>query len=108
MSRRAADEALGADPRDLDVNLKKLLQYSQTDAFTREGWMMNSNPKLEMHPDAESLNAFAEQALGEQEREQIVAHLAECGRCREVVFWRGSGAEEMAPELAAAAAARQS
>ncbi len=33
MSRRAADEAMGADPRDLDVNLKKLLQSSQTDAF---------------------------------------------------------------------------
>lgn len=33
LSRRAADEALGADPRDLDVNLKKLLQHSQTDAF---------------------------------------------------------------------------
>ena len=33
MSRRAADEALGADPRDLDLNLKKLLQYSQSDAF---------------------------------------------------------------------------
>jgi RNA polymerase sigma-70 factor (ECF subfamily) len=33
LSRRAADEALGADPRDLDLNLKKLLQYSQSDAF---------------------------------------------------------------------------
>ena len=33
MSWRAADEALGADPRDLDLNLKKLLQHSQTDAF---------------------------------------------------------------------------
>ena len=33
MSRRAADEVLGADPRDLDVNVKKLLQYSQVDAF---------------------------------------------------------------------------
>lgn len=33
MSRRAADEALGTDPRDLDLNLKKLLQYSQSDAF---------------------------------------------------------------------------
>jgi len=33
MNRRAADEALGTDPRDLDVNLKKLLQYSQSDAF---------------------------------------------------------------------------
>jgi RNA polymerase sigma-70 factor (ECF subfamily) len=33
LSKRAADEALGADPRDLDLNLKKLLQYSQSDAF---------------------------------------------------------------------------
>jgi RNA polymerase sigma-70 factor (ECF subfamily) len=33
LSRRAAEEALGADPRDLDLNLKKLLQYSQSDAF---------------------------------------------------------------------------
>jgi RNA polymerase sigma-70 factor, ECF subfamily len=33
MSRRAADEALGSDPRDLDLNLKKLLQYSQLDSF---------------------------------------------------------------------------
>lgn len=33
MSRRAAEEALGADPRDLDVNVKKLLQYSQSDSF---------------------------------------------------------------------------
>lgn len=33
MNRRAAEEALGADPRDLDVNLKKLLQCSQIDAF---------------------------------------------------------------------------
>ena len=33
LSRRAAQEALGADPRDLDVNLKKLLQQSQVDSF---------------------------------------------------------------------------
>jgi RNA polymerase sigma-70 factor (ECF subfamily) len=33
MSKRAAEEALGADPRDLDLNLKKLLQYSQLGAF---------------------------------------------------------------------------
>jgi RNA polymerase sigma-70 factor (ECF subfamily) len=33
LSRRAAEEALGADPRDLDLNLKKLLQYSQSKAF---------------------------------------------------------------------------
>ena len=33
LSRRAAREALGADPGDLNINLKKLLQQSQTDAF---------------------------------------------------------------------------
>jgi RNA polymerase sigma-70 factor (ECF subfamily) len=33
LSRRAAEEALGADPRDLDLNLKKLLQNPHSDAF---------------------------------------------------------------------------
>ena len=33
LSKRAAQEALGADPRDLNLNLKKLLQISQSDAF---------------------------------------------------------------------------
>jgi len=36
LSRRAAQEALGADPRDLDVNLRKLLQNSQTGAFREQ------------------------------------------------------------------------
>jgi RNA polymerase sigma-70 factor, ECF subfamily len=36
LSKRAAQEALGADPRDLDVNLKKLLQTSQTKAFSEK------------------------------------------------------------------------
>jgi RNA polymerase sigma-70 factor, ECF subfamily len=35
-SRRAAEEALGADPRDLDLNLKKLLQHSQSRAFPEQ------------------------------------------------------------------------
>ncbi len=39
-----------------------------------------------MHPDAESLSAFAEQALIGAERDQILAHMASCSRCREVVF----------------------
>jgi hypothetical protein len=68
---------------------------------------MNSNSKLDSHPDAESLNAFAEQALSERERGEILAHLAECGRCREVVFLAQAAAAEMEPEfeLAVAAAA---
>jgi RNA polymerase sigma-70 factor (ECF subfamily) len=33
LSRRAAEEALGADPRDLNINLKKLLQSSEPGPF---------------------------------------------------------------------------
>lgn len=33
LSRRAAEEALGADPRDMDLNLKKLLQNSEPAPF---------------------------------------------------------------------------
>ena len=47
---------------------------------------MNSTPQLDLHPDAESLNAFVEQALGVPEREQVLAHLAGCSRCRQVIF----------------------
>ncbi len=47
---------------------------------------MNAKTQLDFHPDAESLNAFAERALAEGERGQIAAHLAICGRCRDVVF----------------------
>ncbi|MGB7267635.1 MAG: sigma-70 family RNA polymerase sigma factor [Terracidiphilus sp.] len=36
LSRRAAAEALGTDPRDLDVNLKKLLQNSQRETFKEQ------------------------------------------------------------------------
>jgi RNA polymerase sigma-70 factor (ECF subfamily) len=34
LSKRAAEEALGADPRDLELNLRTLLQTSQTPAFS--------------------------------------------------------------------------
>jgi RNA polymerase sigma-70 factor, ECF subfamily len=36
LSRRAAEEALATDPRDVEVNLKKLLQNSQTEAFKEQ------------------------------------------------------------------------
>lgn len=38
LTRRAAQEALGTDPRDVDlgIDLKKLLQYSATNAFTEQ------------------------------------------------------------------------
>lgn len=47
---------------------------------------MNSTSQLDLHPDAESLNGFVEQALPEREREQVLTHLAACGRCRQVVY----------------------
>lgn len=37
------------------------------------------------HPDADLLTAFAENSLGASERERVLAHLAICGECREVV-----------------------
>jgi Putative zinc-finger len=47
---------------------------------------MNPINQSATHPDTESLNAFAEQALPPTEREQILAHMATCGRCRQVVY----------------------
>ncbi len=38
-----------------------------------------------VHPDADLLTAFAEQSLSGSERENVLAHLAACGDCREVV-----------------------
>ncbi len=46
---------------------------------------MNVRGQYEMHPDAETLSAFTEQALNAKERGQVLEHLAECGRCRQVV-----------------------
>jgi RNA polymerase sigma-70 factor (ECF subfamily) len=37
MSKAAAEEALGTDPRDLDLNLRTLLQTSQGGAFLQQG-----------------------------------------------------------------------
>src|SRR5579864_7669055 len=38
-----------------------------------------------IHPDADLLTAFAEQALAPPERSRIMDHLARCGDCREIV-----------------------
>ncbi len=37
------------------------------------------------HPDANVLTAFAERALGEDERGLVLDHLARCGDCRDIV-----------------------
>lgn len=46
---------------------------------------MKASSQHGFHPDAESLSAFSEQALEGRERREVLAHLAVCGRCREVV-----------------------
>ncbi len=63
------------------------------------------NPTIQpgMHPDAESLTAFAEQVLPVAEREEILVHMSTCGRCREVVFLAQQAIEEDQPEPVAAA-----
>ena len=43
LSERKAQEALGADPRDIEINLRRLLQSSQTAAFTDKTKQMTSD-----------------------------------------------------------------
>jgi hypothetical protein len=57
------------------------------------------------HPDAESLSAFSEQALEGRERGEVLAHLAVCGRCREVVALASEAAA--AGDVKAAAPSRK-
>ena len=66
---------------------------------------MNTAQQFEIHPDAESLNGFAEDALPAAERTEVMAHLAACERCREVVFLAQNAAAAQEPRMVAAAAA---
>lgn len=67
---------------------------------------MNPLVQPDTHPDADLLNAFVEHALSSTERAQIVAHMAGCARCREVVYLARAAAEpEMVVENVPAAVA---
>ena len=68
---------------------------------------MNPVSQSDLHPGAESLNAFAEQALACQEREQVLAHLVRCGRCRQVVYLAQQAAGELESQPAEVAVARR-
>lgn len=70
---------------------------------------MKATSQYELHPDAELLNAFAERALGPREREQVLSHLAACGRCRQVLALAREAADagDAAPVAAAARPARE-
>jgi Putative zinc-finger len=54
---------------------------------------MTATSQHDFHPDAERLNAFAERALDERERGQVLAHLAVCSRCRQIVVLAQDAAE---------------
>jgi len=55
---------------------------------------------ISAHPDANLLAAFTESALAERERAGVVAHLAECADCRELVAL-ASGAADAEPVVGA-------
>jgi hypothetical protein len=68
---------------------------------------VNSNLQLDLHPDADSLSAFAEEALGAAEREQILAHMTRCSRCRQVIYLAQKAAEAEALETPSAMPSRR-
>ena len=67
---------------------------------------MTTTMQSDIHPDAESLNAFVEHALEASEHEQVLAHLAKCGQCRQVVFLAHEAAAVGQMEEVAVAAAQ--
>ena len=65
---------------------------------------LRSSVPGEVHPDADLLTAFAEQALSGAEREGVLQHLARCGVCREVVVLSIPASVEAAERPASVAA----
>jgi hypothetical protein len=66
---------------------------------------MNPTIQSGMHPDADTLTAFVEQLLPADEREQVLAHMSTCTRCREVAFLAQHAAEAEPATLAVPACA---
>lgn len=56
---------------------------------------LRAQPAGAPHPDAEALSAFAENALLPTERQTVIAHLASCADCREVLFLSAPQAAEV-------------
>jgi photosystem II stability/assembly factor-like uncharacterized protein len=74
----------------------------QLPKIVREGLQTGAKAKIEVHPDADLLTAFAENSLIERERLPVLEHLSSCADCREVV---SLAQPELVVEHAAAAAA---
>lgn len=62
---------------------------------------MNPMIQPDVHPDADALNAFAEQALPVADRARILAHMSSCARCREVVYLAQAAVEPGSAPVAA-------
>jgi hypothetical protein len=52
---------------------------------------MNASEKPITHPDENLLAAFAERALRGAQRDAVASHLADCARCRDIVFFTQEG-----------------
>ena len=57
----------------------------QFDKAIRSGLARQSAAPATVHPEADLLTAFVEQALSQPERQQVLQHLSVCGDCREVI-----------------------
>jgi hypothetical protein len=69
---------------------------------------MNRPIQPDIHPDADSLNAFVERVLPDAERARILEHMAGCVRCREVVYLaREAAGVEAGPSPVEEAKSRQ-
>jgi hypothetical protein len=62
---------------------------------------MTGVSQFESHPDAEQLAAFAERALVGHEQSAVLAHLAACSHCRQIVFLASEAASQEAAEAIA-------
>lgn len=65
---------------------------------------LQATAKADRHPDANQLAAYAERSLAERESVQVLAHLAECRDCREIVALSAPPLEELQPGKQPAAA----
>ena len=70
--------------KEIDVLLRKLSGKRNGNSAADTIAAAGADEHLD-HLDADELNAYAEQALPEATRARYTAHLADCGRCRQLV-----------------------
>jgi hypothetical protein len=69
---------------------------------------MNRSTQPDIHPDADSLNAFVERVLAEPEHGRVLEHVAGCARCRDIVYLAQQMAEAEAPSVTQVEAGQRS